>query len=256
MESQVTYEQPLNERIRTFLRIEHLFDLTGYYLSGTSEWDSRLCMSTMLNVVDMLSRSDIKTELIKELERHASTLSVLRNNSAVDQDRLQKILGDISLYLETLRDTGCQPGLACRQDELVTSIKQRNTIPGGTCNFDLPAYHCWLKKSPAHRRQQLEDWQKDMIIIKRSVKLALQMVRNSTTPTLETAERGFYQKPIESNLSCQMIRVVMPPEAKYYPEISGGRHRFTVRFMEQPSTSNRAVQTEDNVEFELHCCIL
>ena len=36
---------------------------------------------------------------------------------------------------------GLYDGQTMRQDELVTAIRQRITIPGGTCNFDLPGYH-------------------------------------------------------------------------------------------------------------------
>ena len=82
------------------------------------------------------------------------------------------------------------------------------------------------------------------------------MLRNSTTPVIENAESGFYQQPIESKLPCQLIRVFLPEDCSYFPEISGGKHRFTIRFMEQSSTSARPVQTKNTVEFELHCCIL
>ena len=82
------------------------------------------------------------------------------------------------------------------------------------------------------------------------------MTRNSSIPSLEQAERGFYQKPIEANAACHLIRVVLPAESKYYPEISGGRHRFTIHFMEQQSTSERPVQASETIQFELHCCIL
>ena len=254
--SNIIYEQPLNERVRTFLRIEYLFDSFDHHFIGMNEWNSRCALSALLDIIDFLSRSDIKTELIKELERHATTLSVLEKNPGVDHQRLTSILNDINTYLLNLRDGSCQPGQSLRQNELILSIKQRNSIPGGSCNFDLPNYHYWLHKSPVERKNDLSGWLEDLLIIRRSINLALQMIRNSTTPGTAFAERGFYQKPIESNIACQLIRVILPENSKYFPEISGGRHRFTVRFMEQQSTSTRPVQTADTVQFELHCCIL
>ncbi|MGH8246249.1 MAG: cell division protein ZapD [Gammaproteobacteria bacterium] len=254
--SPIAYEQPLNERVRTFLRVEHLFDLADHYAEGGSEWDSRLCLATLLEIVDIVGRSDIKSELIKELERHSTTLAALQKNPGVDQQRLASILRDVNEYLSELHDGSSQPGQLLRKDELIQSIRQRNSIPGGTCNFDLPAYHHWLHKSAAERRAHFDAWQKDLQVLKKGLKLALNMIRNSTNPKHEQATKGFFQKPIESNVSCQMVRVVLPAGSTYYPEISGGRHRFTVRFMEQPETKERAVQTEDTVEFILHCCIL
>ena len=252
----ITYEQPLNERIRTFLRLEHLFDKEDHFLPHISEWDSRASLSLLLDIIDMLARSDIKTELIKELERHALTLSGLKKNPGVDLQRLDVILDDINRNLNVLRDGGYQPGQALRQDELVTSVKQRSSIPGGSCNFDLPAYHYWLQRPTADRNGDLEKWREDLLVIKKSIRLAMHMIRNSANPVVEQAVNGFFQKPIESNVACQLIRVVLPENSEYFPEISGGRHRFTVRFLEQDNTNSRPVQTRHSVEFELHCCIL
>ena len=256
MKENIVYEQPLNERVRTFLRIEHLFDTAAHFLAGESTRDSRACLDSLLQIIDLLARTDIKTELVKELERHASTLAALRTNPGVDPQRLEAVMNELSQYLETLRDTSCQPGKQLRNDELISSIRQRNAIPGGTCSFDLPAYHFWLGKPAQERRNDLDSWLKDLQIIRKSMKMSLQMIRNSATPSRERADGGFYQRPIEPGVSCQMIRVILPRDSKYHPEISGGRHRFTVRFLHYGPDANRPAQTDDTVEFELHCCIL
>jgi cell division protein ZapD len=252
----IEYEQPLNERVRTFLRLEHLFDIVNYHISQFNEWNNRIVIHSLLNILDLLSRSDIKLELIKELERHSNTLNALKKNPNVDLDRLDLILENINNNIETLRDNTCQPGQIIRSDELITSIKQRSTIPGGSCNFDLPSYHFWLNKEASKRNDDLKCWHDDLLIIQNSLHLTLHMLRNSSTPAFERALSGFYQKPIDSNVSCQLIRVVLPIESDYFPEISGGKHRFTIRFMEQNSTNEKPVQTQDTVEFELHSCIL
>jgi cell division protein ZapD len=252
----IVYEQPLNERVRTFLRLEHLFDTEDHFLANASEWDSRTCLTLLFDIIDMLGRSNVKTELIKELERHAVTLTNLKKNPGVDLERLEIILDDINFHLEILRDSSYQPGQMLRHDELITSIKQRSSIPGGSCNFDLPAYHHWLQNSIAKRNSDLDKWREDFLVIKKSIRLALHMIRNSANPVIEQALNGFFQKPIEGDIDCQMVRVVMPQGSTYFPEISGGKHRFTVRFLKQDSTADRPTQTKNSVEFELHCCIL
>jgi len=236
--------------------MEHLFKLVDHHIKGASEWDSRGTLSILLDIINLLSRSDIKTELIKELERHSTTLAALEQNPGVDCQRLHIILKEINEYLTLLRDNSCQPGIALRDDELISSIKQRTAIPGGGCNFDLPNYYHWLHKPTIDKNRDFEKWQNDLLIIKKSVKLSLDMIRNSTNPSIEKAEKGFFQKPIESNVACQMIRIIVPANSIYFPEISGGKHRFTVRFMEQSSTAVRPSQTNDEVQFQLNCCIL
>ena len=252
----IVYEQPLNERVRTFLRLEHLFDTEDHFLANASEWDSRICLTLLFDIIDMLGRSNVRKELIKELERYAVTLTNLKKNPGVDLERLEIILDDINFHLEILRDSSYQPGQMLRHDELITSIKQRSSIPGGSCNFDLPAYHHWLQNSIAKRNSDLDKWHEDLLVIKKSIRLALHMIRNSANPVIEQALNGFFQKPIEGDIDCQMVRVVMPQGSTYFPEISGGKHRFTVRFLKQDSTADRPTQTKSSVEFELHCCIL
>ena len=203
-----------------------------------------------------MSRSDIKNDLIKELERYSGVLLGLHNKSGVDINRLQRILSDINHNLTSLRDVNCQPGLALRNSEFITSIKQRSSIPGGTCNFDLPGYHYWLNNSSENQRVDFDNWLYDLHIIDSSVNLILNLLRTSTIPVLENAENGFYQKSFDSSSPCQLIRVILPYKSKFYPEISGGKQRFTIRFMEHLSTTIRSSQVRFDIEFELHCCNL
>ncbi len=256
MNSEIIYEQPLNERVRTFLRLAHLFKLNEHYMSGQTEWDIRSVVDSLLDINDLIGRTDIKNEIIKELEKHSSTLKSLKKNPGVDLNRLDLILGDISENIEKLRDQNCQPGQLLRQDELINSVKQRNAILGGSYNFDIPAYHHWLNSPPEILKTKLMELQHDFRIIKRSIFLIINLIRNSSHPTIETAEKGFFQKSIEQNIGCQLIRIILPNDTIYFPEISAGKHRFTIRFMVQEDTAARAVQTENNLEFQLHCCIL
>lgn len=256
MKNNLAYEQPLNERVRAFLRLEYLYKQVEHYSKGTNEWDLRNTITALINIADFLTRSDIKTELIKELERHSTTLNSLANSPAVDNQRLSLILERIDENLRGLKDSTYQPGQNMRHNEFIMSIKQRLSIPGGTCNFDIPGYYFWLHKPHREREIDLENWRSDLRLLNDSIQLSLQMIRNSKTPSNEQAEKGFFQKQLESNVSCQLIRVVLPSDSVYYPEISGGKHRFAIRFMEHQSTSERPVQTSENVSFELHCCIL
>lgn len=257
MHNKIVFEQPLNERMRNLLRLEHLFELIKDRSKDTvNEWDYRDILEALLEINDLLSRSDFKTELIKELERHSNLLSALENNPAVDQTRLKKLNNDICVLSAELKSNSYQPGSTLKEDELVTSFKQRTNIPGGACNFDLPRFHHWLNQGISKKQDDLEQWFKDIQPIKKSTYLALDMIRNSSNPKKEVATSGFYQQAIESNTPCQLIRVLLPTATRYYPEISGGKHRFTIRFMENTNTTDRSSQTTSDIDFELHCCVL
>ena len=255
MENHLVYEQPLNERIRTLLRIENLFNRLNHYSGSLDVWDMRLSISLLTDLNDLLKLSDIKTELAKELEHCQSVLRALEGNPGVDTHKLKHVLGDLNECLVTIQDNACQPGTILDADELISSIKQKGSLAGGACNFDLPAYHHWLNKPMRARQQRLWEWQEDMLIVQKGANLVLNLIRNNANPTKETAKAGIFQQSIETGMTYQLIRIIIPRERKCFPEISGGKHRVTVRFMEQAETENRPVQTENDVEFELHYCI-
>jgi len=251
----ISYEQPLNERIRTFLRLEFLFRQLNYMNKGQSEWESRVVISSLINILNTINRGDFRSETIKELERQEASLTRLQQTPAVDHTLLSSILENLKGLTEHLYKIKGQIGHEVRQDELLKHIIQRNSIPGGSCDFDLPIYHYWLQQSSSVRHAQLSQWLSSLEIVELSIGFLLKLLRESATPVTETAETGSFQKKLDSKTAGQLIRVLIPRELPYYAEISGGKHRFTVRFME-PLQNARPRQTEKNVQFKLSCCTL
>lgn len=252
----VIYEQPLSERIRSFLRLEYLFERANYQLSAGDSWSSRNTLESIIDVLSVLSRADLKKELIKELERYAARLESLARNPNVDPSRLEDVLERIRSVLHRLRNLDSVIGHELRYNELLNAVKQRNSMPAGTCNFDLPAYHYWLKLPAEQRTRDLRSWLASFDLLHEAVSLCLSLVRESATETRELAIAGFFQKNLETSTPCQMIRVSLPRNAEYFAEISAGRHRFTVRFMAFGDPSSRPVQSDQDIEFDLLCCVI
>ncbi len=256
MHNRVYYEQPLNERIRIFLRLEMLFQQAWHHLNGETAWDSRSALAALDDICNVFGRSDLKTEVLKELERQTATLAKMERSPGVDRGRLGEILDELEVLTDRLYGLNGQPGSTLKHHELLGSIRQRSTIPGGTCAFDLPAFHLWLQEPAAERATALKSWLSAFGPIQQAIELVLRLTRHSATPTAEEAPEGFFQRNLDPNLPCQMIRVAVPGDAGCFAEISGGRHRFTVRFLNQPKLAERAVQVDQPIQFELTCCIL
>jgi cell division protein ZapD len=254
--SRSVYEQPLSERIRTFLRLEHLFAKAEHALKSIDPWSSRATLEAVIDIMAVLSRADLKKEIIKELEGHATTLQGLSRNPNVDPGRLQDVLDTVKAQLGSLRADENSWGQELRDDELLSTVRQRSTITAGTCNFDLPALHYWLQASADQRVNDLQHWLRSYDLLNSSVSLCLKLVRESSIATQEVAPSGFFQRTLETSTPCQMIRVCLMDDARCFPEISAGKHRFTVRFMSPMATSDRPAQTNADVEFDLHCCII
>lgn len=251
----VVYEHPLNERVRNLLRLEFLFRQLQHCQAGNTPWDSRLFIATLLDILAVLSRSDLKTELIKELERHLSTLTRLGESPDVDQQQLTTILKHLEQLRSALHATNGPLGQNLRDSGFLSGVRQRSTIPGGTCDFDLPAYHHWLSRPAEERKQLQQQWQDSLRLTRQTVELLLKLVRNTAAPTHEVGAAGGFQRNLDPELPFQLIRVAIDSELPYYAEISGGRHRFTIRFLE-PTEGTRPQQATVDVPFRLSCCAL
>lgn len=252
----ISFEQPLNERIRTFLRIEQLIQRFEYCAAGQTPWDTHFALLTLLEVNDLAARGDLKSELMKELKRQTANMEAVSESPGVDRTHLESITAKHRELIDNLYGLSGQLGSQLKHNEFINSIKQRTAIPGGTCDFDLPAYHFWLSKPPSERHAALTSWVKPFAQIHEAVIMILKLIRESAKPQQIKAAHGFYQQNLQSAQPFQMIRILLPEDSPYYPEISAGKHRFSVRFRQPKTLEARASQANQDVEFELSCCAL
>lgn len=251
----VIFEQPLVERIRTFLRLEFLFDQHRYHSANQGTFATRATLQTLLDILTVLSRSDLKNEILKELTDQHMALTKLASVPGVDQARLQGFLVEITQSVAELQQLTMQfAASVLRDNDFLTSLMNRSTIAGGTCAFDLPVYHYWLSQPYESIKRNLDAWFSGVRPFERAILLYLNLLRNSVQTQPAVASAGMYvyipQGP------CSLVRVHVPANAQVYPEISAGKHRFTVRFMAVRDVNSRGHQDAQNLSFKLQCCNL
>jgi len=250
----ILYEQPLNEHIRACLRLEHLFNHAKNGLRGSTTMESHVTLTAIIDILNVLDRTDLKSRLSKELSRHLNTLGRLEDIPDIDQSKLSSILKDLEDIVDVLHSTTGKIGGELRKNEFLTNIRQHLMTPGGTGSVDTPAYHLWLRQPASERTEDLENWLKTFKTIQTATTLLLNLIRQSCQPQIKTAHDGFYQSAIDPQSSCQLIRVAVPNTLKVYPEISAGRHALCVRFF--PLELNvRPAQVEEDIEFKLTNCV-
>jgi cell division protein ZapD len=250
------YEQPLNERIRTFLRLEYLFKQAAHHLECDSEWDSRATLNCILDILAVFGNTNLKSEVLKELERHAANLKRHERNPNIDHTHLHNLLDRIMAHMDSMHQINGQIAGDLKNSEFLLSIRQRSAIPGGTCDFDLPAFHYWLNQPAKVCTRDLAHWLGNFDEIGQAIQLILSLTRDSTPMKPTLAEGGIFQRTLDPNLPFQLVRVALPAGLPYYAELSGGRHRFTARFLQFSIEGDRSQQTDQDVEFELACCVI
>lgn len=250
----VEYEQPLSERMRTFLRLEFLYQQTLYHCETESDWSTRAAISSLLEISAILTRGDVRSEVMKELERQLAVLQGYRSQPGVDTRRLRTLLDNLEQARQDVSRTGPHFLQPLKESEFLSSIKHRSAIPGGTCEFDLPDYSHWLRLPWRQRIDNLETWLRVIRPVCDAVLELMWLIRESAMPQKKRATGGMYQDTIAKDSNCRLLRVSLPPGSDLFPEISGSPHRFTVRFMEWSDIDTRAVQTDRDVEFQLSVC--
>ncbi len=255
MSDQIFFEHPLNEKCRTWLRLSHLFEQFEFHLPYGEEWHARACMSALLDIANVLSRADIKSELLKELDRYRQSLSRMADSPGVDTDRLTHILQDLQHTCDGVRAVNGQLAQPLRSNDFLNSIVQRSSIAGGSFDFDLPQYHYWLQMPQGERALQLDDWRHEVSAVQNAVELLLNLIRNSAVPSRERASNGFYQKSLPGSVTAQLVRVAIPSPGGMYAEISGGKHRFSIRFMSCDDWQHPN-QVDRDVSFSLSTCVI
>lgn len=250
----VLYEQPLNERMRTFLRIEYLYQQLHHHIQQSSPWSSRSAITGMLDIVAILIRGDVRSDVLKELERQITALDRYQAVEQVDAERLHGVLDNLRNLRAQLYAVGPQYVQELRESEFLNAIRHRSTIPGGTCAFDLPDYSHWLRQNFERRSRDMQDWLQVVRPLCDSVAELLWLFRQSHESTDQVAVNGVYHHTLDRNSATVLLRVSLPGGSELYPEISGGHHRFTLRFMEWPAGNSRPVQAERDIPFSLATC--
>ena len=246
------YEQPLNERIRTFLRLEHLIARLRHHEVDESPLGRRATLDALIDILNVMSRYDTRAEVSKELGSRYAAFEKLADREDVDDRALRQVLDELDTLGRAMQTMPPQfASYQLRDNELLNSLNNRSAIPGGDCGFDLPAYQHWLAQGSAAQSRDLKAWTGYLQPFEQSINMLLRLLRDSTEPGLHTAKKGVLVHNMDP--STQLIRVLLD-DGRVFPEISAGRHRATIRFVEIQDKKLRVRQYPSNVEFRMACC--
>jgi cell division protein ZapD len=251
----ILYEYPFNERIRTLLRLEDLFDRFAFFISQHEALEHHVALTTLFEIAEVVGRSDLKSDVTKELERQRQTLSSYRGNGGIDQAALEAVLGDIEQTLAGLSQMQGKTGQHLADNEWLASIRSRAIIPGGTCRFDLPSYYAWQQNPSERRRHDIGKWAAPLLPLRDAATIVLRLARESGQASKVMAMQGSYQQML-SGRSYQLMQVRVPEESRVIPEASANKYMLWVRFTIQEDGSVRPRPVDGDVPFQLTLCNL
>jgi cell division protein ZapD len=249
----ILYEYPFNERIRTYLRLEHLFVRLSELIAREHPIDHHYALTSIFEVMDVGARADLKSDVLKDLDKQKHILDSYRGNPAIAESILDEVIGQIDGCYQALRALPGRVGLPLTDNDWLMSIRSRVGIPGGTCEFDLPAYYAWQHLSSSQRKVDLARWASTLTPLATSIALLLKMLRDSGAPQKMIAKNGQFQQNLPQTRTFQLLRLMLDPATGLVPEISGNRLMVSIRLMRQ-GEDDRLHLSSDETAFELALC--
>lgn len=250
----ISYEFPLNERVRTLLRLEDLFTRAEHFIASSEGLDHHVALTVLFEILEVAGRADLKSDLLQDLERQKRALAALHNNPEISEDALDQVLHQIDSVSSALFAMNGKIGQHLRDNEWLMGIKQRACIPGGVCEFDVPSYHHWQHQSADARKQLLNDWLAPMLPLRDGLSIMLKLLRESGKVHRFTAGRGSFQQ-MQGGRVAQMLRIALEETLPCIPEVSANKYALNIRFVGASYTAKTNLYEQD-VDFSLTFCSL
>ncbi len=250
----ILYEYPLNERVRTLLRLEDLFERLEFFAGKEHALDHHVALVTLFEILDVAGRADLKSDLLQELERQRQTLIAFRNNPDVSGEALDRILAQIDEAARGLGAITGKSGQHLRDNEWLMSIRSRTIIAGGACEFDLPSYYAWQHRPFEARQRDIAGWAAPFKPLYDSLAIVLRLLRESAQRSVLSAQQGSFQQSLGGK-TYQMVQVRLDETTGAIPEISANKYLLWIRFTSQDGDL-RPRPFEGTVDFELALCNL
>jgi cell division protein ZapD len=249
----ILYEYPFNERIRTYLRLQELFDRLGALLARPDAIDHHFALITLFELLEVAARPELKADALKDLERQKQTYNSYRGNPAISEKALDGVIAQLDAHFDGLNAQTGRLGHELSDNEFLNALRSRSVIPGGTCEFDLPAYHAWKHQPPAERQADLSRWTAPFAPLAQAIHLLMQMLRESGMTQKVMATGGQLQQNLPQGRTFQLLRLRIDPSLGFTPEISCNRMLVVIRLMQQQADGKLTASSED-VPFEMTLC--
>ena len=244
------YEEPVQEKIRKFIKIEFLLNKIYYFKGKDDKSENYIALLALCELYEILSRSDIKSELIREIETQNSYFQLIKEMPQADSSKLNSVLEKQNILLKLIYSNEVN-----YLDHLGRDILFKTILKNCFTQLQPASIDFWLSRDILIRETQIDLWLEPLIFIKRSIDFILEIVRKSGRFEDRMAEKGFFIEKLDPKKNVLLIRVTLTSDLYYYPQISVGKQRLTIMFMTKDDKNNLVPYQED-LSFILTTCSL
>jgi cell division protein ZapD len=254
----ITFEFPLNERIRRLLRIEEIYQKFEHQLKNTHDYFEFSCFNTLFEIVQLVSRSDLKIDFLQELERQEKKQSVLLDHQVLKEGQLdpKEIISMIQVARKKLENIDVKPGFNFNNNLFLEEVKKRISSPGGLLDVDFPSFRNWsIQKTRKSKLEDFKTWAQPLMVFRDAASVILLILRNQCQVESIKAKEGKHQQTIDPLKTYDLIRLELENALNIYPEISANKYTVNV-FFNQLNEELKKEPVKANLEFKYNICWL
>lgn len=255
MSNSLEYEFPLNEKIRTLLRLEYLFKRFRSCLNETSSFSAESALITLIDIHQLLEYSAVDKILLEEQLKYHRHLERLLQTPNIDKVALENILSQLKVSINTLENFNFHQ-IQFIRSALFKSCENRMALQGGLMSFDAPLLHYWLNQSQTIRQELLEGWALELQALEESNLLLLHLIRQCDYPQSMLAKYGQFKKSLKNQHNPQLIKVSFDAALKVYPKFSGDQHIVHISFYDENYDIHTRKTTHQDIHFDMTLCNL
>ncbi|MGK2889786.1 MAG: cell division protein ZapD [Candidatus Malihini olakiniferum] len=241
------FKYPLNEKTRTWLRLEALLQQLHEHHSWSDTGSALAFSRAIVDLLDVLERGDIRTELLKELERQQQKLLQWSDVPGVGHDRIHVLRQRLKQLAAVLMSTPRMEQFL-REDKLIGMVRQHLIIPSGCCSFGVPTLHLWLHQPQSKKQHVIDTCLHSLSPLKNSLDQVLELIHHSGVFRVQTSLNGFFQ---DNAVDTDLIRLQLAIEYQLYPQVSSHKSHYAIGFLPLDSENE---QVPARLSFELACC--
>lgn len=246
-----TYEFPLSEKVRNYLRLEHLFQQLDASLPADSNFKEIQFFQILFTITDMIERLDLRADFLRDLEQQEKNLRHWSAHPNVDVTALSSALESIKALSKNIKHTN-KFVAKLKDDKFLSVVRQRFITSCGATSFDLPSFYCWIGQPAKYRDKDRKEWLSQIKVVRDTVYLLLSFLREGGRYEHVESKNGYFQG--NSNDKNELVRIKCDASTGIYPVLSGNTYRYGIKFMRLVPEQDSASSVTDKIEFDIARC--
>lgn len=233
------------------MRLTFLMERFNHHLDEPTPENCQAAILVLLELYNLSSRLDVKNAALHVLDFQTQAVRNVEGLEGVDGARAARMLEKLEEKSKRLYSFRGQLGQHLKVHNFLNILKQRASIAGGINRMDIPLFNYWLSLPEKKKFADLQGWAKPYDIAFEAIQLLMELIYSGPETNEVVATGGFYQATLSGARDYQILQIELPNNSIYYPEISAGKQRFSVRFVDSSILEEKGKQIVKDVPFKL-----